>query len=59
MSRPRISAFPPRNEPNDFYAQLNALYRDRLGAAPVTTFIDPEGAVVWLSEYRALSRRTL
>jgi hypothetical protein len=44
-------SFPPRNEPNDFYAQLNALYRDRLGAAPVTTFLDPEGAVVWLSEY--------
>lgn len=44
-------SFPPRNEPNDFYAQLDALYRDRLRAAPVTTFIDPEGAVVWLSEY--------
>ncbi len=50
VTTPNIS-FPPRNEPNDFYAQLNALYRDRLGAAPVTTFIDPEGAVVWLSEY--------
>ena len=44
-------AFPPRNEPNDFFQQLIALYRDRLGAAPVTTFVDPEGAVVWLSEY--------
>ena len=44
-------AFPPRNEPNDFFLQLLALYRDRLGAGPVTTFIDPEGAVVWLSEY--------
>jgi hypothetical protein len=43
--------FPPRNEPNDFFQQLIALYRDRLGAAAVTTFIDPEGAVVWLSEY--------
>ena len=32
-------------------AQLIALYRDRLGAASVTTFVDPEGAVVWLSEY--------
>jgi hypothetical protein len=50
ITAPTVS-FPPRNEPNDFYAQLNALYRDRLGAAPVTTFIDPEGAVVWLSEY--------
>lgn len=44
-------AFPPRNEPNDFFQQLIALYRDRLGAAPVTTFVDPEGTVVWLSEY--------
>ncbi len=43
--------FPPRNEPNDFFAQLIALYRDRLGAPAVTTFVDPEGAVVWLSEY--------
>lgn len=43
--------FPPRNEPNDFFAQLIALYRDRLGARPVATFVDPEGAVVWLSEY--------
>jgi hypothetical protein len=50
ITTPNVS-FPPRNEPNDFYAQLNALYRDRLGASPVTTFIDPEGAVVWLSEY--------
>lgn len=44
-------SFPPRNEPNDFYNQLIALYRDRLGARAVTTNIDPEGAVVWLSEY--------
>lgn len=43
--------FPPRNEPNDFFQQLISLYRDRLGAASVTTFVDPEGAVVWLSEY--------
>ena len=44
-------SFPPRNEPNDFFQQLIALYRDRLGAASVTTYVDPEGAVVWLSEY--------
>ena len=43
--------FPPRNEPNDFFAQLIALYRDRLRAPAVATFVDPEGAVVWLSEY--------
>ena len=44
-------SFPPRNEPNDFFAQLIATYRDALRAATVTTFVDPEGAVVWLSEY--------
>jgi hypothetical protein len=43
--------FPPRNEPNDFFQQLIGVYRDRLGAAPVTSFVDAEGAVVWLSEY--------
>jgi Matrixin len=43
--------FPPRNEPNDFFQQLIGIYRDRLGASAVTTFVDPEGAVVWLSEY--------
>jgi hypothetical protein len=43
--------FPPRNEPNDFFQQLIALYRDRLSRPAVTTFVDPEGAVVWLSEY--------
>lgn len=44
-------SFPPRNEPNDFFAQLIVTYRDALRAATVTTFVDPEGAVVWLSEY--------
>jgi hypothetical protein len=43
--------FPPRNEPNDFFNQLIALYRDRLGARAVSTYVDAEGAVVWLSEY--------
>ena len=43
--------FPPRNEPNDFFQQLIALYRDRLGQPAVSTYVDPEGAVVWLSEY--------
>jgi hypothetical protein len=43
--------FPPRNEPNDFFQQLIGLYRDRLAKSPVTTFVDAEGAVVWLSEY--------
>ncbi len=48
---PSNVSFPPRNEPHDFYQQLIALYRDRLGAAQVPTYVDPEGAVVWLSEY--------
>lgn len=44
-------SFPPRNEPNDFFNQLIALYRDELRAAQVTTYVDPEGIVVWLIEY--------
>jgi len=44
-------SFPPRNEPNDFFNQLIAVYRDQLRGAPVTTYVDPEGTVVWLTEY--------
>ena len=44
-------SFPPRNEPNDFFNQLIAVYRDQLRAAAVTTYVDPEGVVVWLIEY--------
>lgn len=44
-------SFPPRNEPNDFFNQLIALYRDQLRAGQVTTYVDPEGIVVWLIEY--------
>lgn len=44
-------SFPPRNEPNDFYNQLIAVYRDELRAAQVTTYVDPEGVIVWLTEY--------
>ena len=44
-------SFPPPNEAKDFFQQLIGLYRDRLGASPVTTFIDPESAVLWLAEY--------
>lgn len=43
--------FPPRNEPADFFNQLIALYRDVLRAAASSTFVDPEGAVIWLTEY--------
>lgn len=44
-------SFPARNEPNDFFNQLSAVYRDELRAAQGTTYIDPEGTVVWLTEY--------
>lgn len=44
-------SFPPRNEPTDFYNQLIGVYRDELRAGPVTTYVDPEGVVVWLIEY--------
>jgi hypothetical protein len=44
-------AFPPRNEPNAFFTTLVAAYRDELGAAQSPTHVDPEGAVIWLTEY--------
>jgi hypothetical protein len=44
-------AFPPRNEPNDFYNQLIAVYQNELKAALSGTYVDPEGAVIWLTEY--------
>jgi hypothetical protein len=44
-------AFPPRNEPNAFFNSLLAVYRDELRAAQSPTYVDPEGAVIWLTEY--------
>lgn len=44
-------SFPPRNEPTDFFNQLIGVYRDELRAGQVTTYVDPEGVVVWLTEY--------
>jgi len=44
-------SFPPRNEPNDFYNQLIGVYQNELRAGQVTTYVDPEGIVVWLIEY--------
>jgi hypothetical protein len=44
-------SFPPRNEPSDFFNQLVAMYANELRAAPSATYVDPEGAVVWLTEY--------
>jgi hypothetical protein len=43
--------FPPRNEPNDFFIQLLAVYQNELRAAPSATYVDSEGAVIWLTEY--------
>ena len=43
--------FPPRNEPNDFFNQLLAVYANEIRAAPSPTYLDPEGAVIWLTEY--------
>lgn len=43
--------FPPRNEPNAFYQSLLAVYRDELRASPSPTYLDAEGAVIWLAEY--------
>ncbi|HUQ88483.1 MAG TPA: matrixin family metalloprotease [Vicinamibacterales bacterium] len=43
--------FPPRNEPNDFFNQLLAVYQNELRAAPSSTYLDSEGAVIWLTEY--------
>jgi len=45
------TAFPPRNEPFDFRSQLEQKYRDGLRRGPTTTFVDPEGDIVWTQEY--------
>lgn len=47
----QVINFPPRNEPNEFFIALNGLYRDRLSRTQTTSFVDPEGANVWLTEY--------
>jgi hypothetical protein len=43
--------FPPRNEPSDFFNQLLAVYTSEIRAAPSATYVDPEGVVIWLTEY--------
>jgi hypothetical protein len=44
-------SFPPRNESLDFRQQLETKYRTGLGRAAGATFVDNEGAAVWLAEY--------
>jgi hypothetical protein len=47
-----VVAFPPRNEPNAFYNDLQALYRDHLKRPQTAlSYVDPEGENVWLTEY--------
>ncbi len=46
-----VVTFPPRNETLDFRQQLEGKYRDGLGRAAGPTFVDVEGAAVWLTEY--------
>jgi hypothetical protein len=47
-----VVAFPPRNEPNAFYEDLQVLYRDYLKRSQTArSYVDPEGENVWLTEY--------
>jgi hypothetical protein len=51
LERPGIIAFPPRNEPYAFRAELEAKYRDGLKRSPSSTYVDLEGDIVWTQEY--------
>jgi hypothetical protein len=47
-----IITFPPRNEPNAFFINLQLLYRDILRRPQnAPSYVDPEGVNVWLTEY--------
>lgn len=46
-----VVTFPPRNETLDFRQQLETKYRTGLGRGAGATFVDNEGAAVWLTEY--------
>jgi hypothetical protein len=50
-SGPMAVTFPPRNEPVNFKLQLEAKYRDQLQRSAGSTFVDPEGDIVWTTEY--------
>jgi hypothetical protein len=43
--------FPPRNETLDFRLDLEDIYRLGLNRLPTPTAVDPEGDVVWITEY--------
>jgi hypothetical protein len=52
VGEPSVIGFPPRNEPNAFFQDLTALYRDFLRRPQSSvTYVDPEGENVWLTEY--------
>jgi matrixin len=43
--------FPPRDETFNFRLDLEDIYRIELGRLPTPTAVDPEGDVVWITEY--------
>jgi hypothetical protein len=47
-------AFPPRDLPYNFQLRLEATYRDVLRRAETLTYVDSEGANVWLAQYLRL-----
>jgi Putative binding domain, N-terminal len=51
VSGPMDVLFPGRNESFVFRNDLETKYATSLGRAPVGTFVDKEGEVVWLQEY--------
>ena len=51
VSGPMDVLFPGRNESFLFRNDLETKYATSLGRAPVGTFVDKEGEVVWLQEY--------
>ena len=46
-----VISFPPRNETLDFRLDLEDIYRVGLERLPTPTAVDPEGDVVWITEY--------
>jgi hypothetical protein len=51
VSGPQAVVFPPRNEPALFRRDLEAKYRDGLGAPITSSYVDQEGGGVWIQEY--------
>jgi hypothetical protein len=43
--------FPPRDQALQFRLLLEAQYRDLLRRSPIQTYVDIEGAIVWMQEY--------